>query len=258
MSIASSQPAARSRRDRGSLADFVDSVGSRFSTELGIDLTAAKPAEVFKWWLAAMLFGARISGVIATRTYREFAKQRLLSPDRILRCGWDGLVAVLDRGGYARYDFKTATKLLDVCRALKQQYGSDLNLVHARSHSPQDLEQRLRKLGNGIGEVTVGIFLREMRGIWPKADPLPSDLVLIAAKELGVLRENLMDRKRALAELKRKWADGGGSLSEFPDFEAALLRRGLAVRRASHKRKTITSVSGFSRRFSAAPQSASV
>lgn len=226
-----------SRRDGGSLADFVDSVGGKFSTELGINLAAAKPAELFKWWLAAMLFGARISRTLAARTYQEFAQQRLLSPERILRCGWEGLVAVLDRGGYARYDFKTATKLLDVCSALKQQYGSDLNLVHARSHSPQDLEQRLRKLGKGIGEVTVGIFLREMRGIWPKADPLPSDRVLIAAKELGVVPKNLMDRKRALVELKRRWADEGGSPSEFPDFEAALLRRGLAGHHTPAKTK---------------------
>jgi hypothetical protein len=32
--------------------------------------------------------------------------------------GWDGLVAILDRGGYVCYDYKTATKLLEINRNL--------------------------------------------------------------------------------------------------------------------------------------------
>ena len=244
MPMSSSRGAAGSCEGPDSFADFVNSEKGRFSTELAIDLASAKPSEVFKWWLAAILFGARISEGVAARTYREFAKQGLTSPDRILRCGWDGVVAVLDRGGYVRYDFKTATKLLEVCGALEKRYGGDLNLLHARSRNPKDLEERLRELGKGIGDVTVGIFLREMRGIWRQAEPLPSDLVLNAAKELKFLPKNLRDKKRALVELKAKWTKAGGLLTRFADFEAALLRRGLAIRRASRKRDTFAAAPG--------------
>lgn len=75
-----------------------------------------------------------------------------------------------------------------------------------------------------------------MRGIWRKAEPLPSDLVLSGAESLGLLGKKLNDRNRALEQLKAKWAEEGERLAQFPDFEAALLRRGLAVRRNSRKR----------------------
>jgi hypothetical protein len=65
---------------------------------------------------------------------------------------------------------------------------------------------------------------------------LPSDLVLSGAESLGLLGKNPKDRKRALEQLKAKWAEEGGRLAQFPDFEAALLRRGLAARRNSRKR----------------------
>jgi len=179
--------AGTAQRGRRPLGDFVKATGGRFSTELGIDVDSGESLEIFKWFLAAILFGARISGRIANGTYREFAKEGLLSADKILRCGWTGLVRALDRGGYTRYDFKTATKLLGICGALVENYAGDLNKLHTAAKNAPDLEKRVKELGKGIGDVTAGIFLREMRGTWAKAEPLPSDLVLIGAKELGLL-----------------------------------------------------------------------
>jgi hypothetical protein len=222
------------QRGRRPLADFVKATGGRFSAELRIDVESGKSSEIFKWFLAAILFGARISGRIATKTYREFAKEGLLSADKILRCGWTGLVRVLDHGGYARYDFKTATKLLGICRKLVDTYAGDLNKLHAAAKNARDLENRIKELGKGIGDVTAGIFLREMRGTWAKAEPLPSELVLIGAKELGLLPKAPINKARALNELKTRWIREGGRLSQFLDFEAALLRHGLAVRKAQH------------------------
>lgn len=224
------------RGDRKPLAALVETTGGRFSTALGIDLASGESTEIFKWFLAAILFGARISGSIAVQTYNEFARENLLTPAKLLRRGWNGLVEVLDRGGYVRYDFKTATKLLEVCQTLMDRYDGDLNTLHSSAEGPADLEQKIRQLGKGVGEVSVGIFLREMRGIWRKAEPMPSDLVLSGAESLGLLGKNPKDKRRALEELKAKWAEEGGRPAQFPDFEAALLRRGLATRRNSRKR----------------------
>lgn len=226
------------QRRRRSLADFVRATGGRFSTELGIDIESGKSSEIFKWFLAAVLFGARISGPIATRTYHEFTREGLVSADKILRRGWTGLVRVLDRGGYARYDFKTATKLLEVCRALEDGYAGDLNKLHATAENPRDLERRIKELGKGIGDVTAGIFLREMRGIWVKAEPLPSDLVLLAAMQLDLLPKAPSNSAHALRELKALWICENGRLSQFADFEAALVRHGLAVRKAHRSSDT--------------------
>jgi hypothetical protein len=217
------------------LSAMVETVGGRFSTELGIRLRSAESGEVFKWFLASVLFGARISEILAIRTYREFEKRGLTSPAKIAACGWDGLVAALDAGGYVRYDFKTATKLQEIVKALIPQYGGDLNRLHRAAADPRDLEAMLKALGKGIGEVTVNIFLRELRGIWRKAQPLPSPLVLNGAKSRKLLPRLLADRGRALAMLEERWAREGNKPGDFADFEAALVRCGLAMRRKASR-----------------------
>jgi len=169
------------------LERLVQELGGRFSTSLSIDLSHTDPSEVFKWFLASILYGARISVDIATKTYKEFERRSLLTPKAILDAGWDGLVEALDAGGYTRYDFKTATKLLTVVEELLKRYDGDLNKLHRSALDPRDLERRLKDLGKGIGDVTVNIFLRELRGLWEKADPLPSSLEILAAQKLGLI-----------------------------------------------------------------------
>jgi hypothetical protein len=45
-----------------------DALGGRYSTELGID-AGAGDAEIERWFLAATLFGTRISSAVAERTF---------------------------------------------------------------------------------------------------------------------------------------------------------------------------------------------
>jgi endonuclease III len=205
---------------------LVTAAGGRFSRELGIELKAERPADVFRWFLASVLFGARISETIVKHTVQAFEKAGVTTPAAIERTGWDGLVAILDSGGYVRYDFKTATKLLDVCRTLRERYSYDLERLHAEASDPRDLEERLAALAKGIGSVTANIFLREMRGIWWKARPLPSDLVMLAAGNLGLLSRRTVGSEQALALLQDRWKKSGGRAKDFPDLESALLRIG--------------------------------
>lgn len=187
----------------------------RFSAELGINVSAGRSREIFKWFLASVLFGARISENIVKQTFRQFASRNVVAPGAILNTGWDGLVEILDQGGYVRYDFKTAAKLLDICGTLKENYQADLANLHAAATDPKDLEQRLKSLAKGIGDVTVNIFLREMRGIWDKADPLPSDLAVMAAKDKGIIPGGVKDRRTALALLKEAWDTRGSGTRIF-------------------------------------------
>jgi hypothetical protein len=204
--------------------------GGRYAADLGIDLAAPDAGERFKWLLAALLYGTRISESLATRSWKEFAARDLLTPERILQTGWDGLVAILDAGGYVRYDYKTATKLLDVCTALERDYSGSLDRLHDAAADARDLENRIKALAKGIGDTTAGIFLRELRGIWAKADPPLSPLARSAAISLGYLGQE-MTPDRALARLKSMWAAEGGASNGFADFEAALVREGLRLRR---------------------------
>ena len=167
-----------------------------YSEELGLDLT--QPDDRFKWFLASILFAKRISADIAKQTYFYFEQEELTNPDAILEAGWNRLVEALDYGGYTRYDFSTATNLLEIARELKEKYG-DLERLHAESSSAADLESRLQEF-KGVGPVGVNIFLRELRGIWEKANPKPSQLAVAMAQKIGL---NIEDVERFESQLVR-------------------------------------------------------
>ena len=141
-------------------------------------------------------------------------------------------------GGYVRYDYKTATKLLEVCDALMRDYGGNLDVLHDAATDPRDLENRLKALGKGIGDTTVGIFLRELRGIWSRAEPPLSPLALAAATALGYLTPAVDDADRALVRLQKVWTAGGQPASVFAEFEAALVREGLRLRHQAMRHRT--------------------
>ena len=135
-----------------------------YAKDLDIDLSSKKEKAYFEWFLACLLFGKPIQQEVAKRTYFEFVNEGLTNPDAILRAGWDKLVEVLDRGHYVRYDFSTATKLLDVSKALKEKYGTVTHLLK-QSQSIDDLSSRLQEF-KGIGPKTTEIFLRDMKPIF--------------------------------------------------------------------------------------------
>lgn len=167
-----------------------------YSDELGLDLT--KPEGRFKWFLASVLFAKKISAETAKETYQYFEQEELTSPDAILHAGWDRIVEVLDSGGYTRYDFSTARKLLGLAKTLKEKYGS-LEQLHTESSTPSDLENRLQEF-KGVGPVGVNIFLRELRGIWEKAKPTPSPMAVLTAQRIGL---DLEDVERYESQLVR-------------------------------------------------------
>ena len=135
-----------------------------YARHLGIDLASKREEEIFKWFLACLLFGKPIQTEIAEQACRALLAAKLTSPQAILRAGWDKLVRLLDRAHYVRYDFSTATKLLEVSRELIRRYGTLTNLL-AEARTPSELSRRLQEFKH-IGPVTARIFLREVRPIW--------------------------------------------------------------------------------------------
>ena len=131
---------------------------------LGIRLSSRKEAELFKWFLACLLFGKPIQQEIAERAYTRLMSAGLRNPDAVLRAGWDELVRLLDEAHYVRYDFSSATKLLEVCQELKQRYGNMTKLI-AQARTASDLSARLQEFKH-IGPVTARIFTREVGPIW--------------------------------------------------------------------------------------------
>jgi hypothetical protein len=218
------------------VAALIEKQGQRYSELLGINLTHGDDKEVFRWFLAAVLFGAPITETSVIKTYKCFESHKVLTPEKILKTGWDGLVEILDEGSYTRYDYKTADKLLEVMGNLKIKYNGSLRLLHNQALDSSDLEKRLKELGKGIGDVTVSIFLRELRGVWSKADPKPTPLVVLAARSTWITRTE--SPEEALKKLKEFWNRNPVEGKSFVNFETALLRLGKDMRR--RKRQSLS------------------
>jgi len=203
---------------------LVENFGVRYPEIMGMKVETGNEEEIFKWFLASVLFGAPIRAETAIKTYKCFENRGILSPLKILETGWDGLVEVLDEGGYTRYDFKTATKLLEIARNLQERYNGSLNLLHDEAADSHDLEERIKGLAKGVGDATVSIFLRELRDVWPKANPKPTALVILSAKNLGIVKSGTPEK--ASEELKAFWKKNSVKGYSFTNFETALLRIG--------------------------------
>jgi endonuclease III len=182
--------------------EIISKLGGSYTSRLGINPEKGE-REIFKWWLASVLFGAPIREETVIKTFKIFIKNGLDTPSKILDAGWEKLVELLDEGGYTRYDFKTADKLLEVMKNLS---STSLQELYTSAKDERELEERLRSLGKGVGPSTVNIFLRELRGVWDVAPPI-STFVVEAAKNLGI-------------ELEPK------SGKDFVCLEASLLRLG--------------------------------
>ena len=168
-----------------------------YSSELGLNLK--RPEDRFKWFLSSIRYAKRISSEIAKKTYRMFEEEGLLTIEAIINAGWDKLVEVLDSGGYVRYDFSTASKLLEIAKTLKKKYSSLENL-YSQARDDSDLEKKLIEF-KGVGPTTVNIFLRELRPIWEKANPEPSNLALKVGKKLSLDKKEITYLESSLLRL---------------------------------------------------------
>lgn len=171
------------KKGGGKEIELIKEHGKLYSVQLGIDLVSKKESELFKWFLASILFGKRIGENIAIKTYNEFVKANVLTPRAILKAGWNRLVEILDAGGYVRYDFSTATKLLEISKKLLSEYGS-LTKLKESSKSEKEIVSKLLEF-KGVGPVTANIFLRELRTIWP-VNPEPLPIIKETAKRFGI------------------------------------------------------------------------
>ena len=193
---------------------LVATYGGRFSIELGIDVDRGG-RELDRWFLAATLFGNRISWRIAMRTYRVLANAGIATIGEVRGRSWAELVALLDEGGYVRYDYSTAGRLLALSEAVAGLSGDGaatlLAEARARRADPGTVLDGLP----GWGPTTVDVFLREVEHRARPSDRRAGD----AAAHLGLTGAEAAERLEALA--RRAGLD-------VRDLEAGLVRLWLA------------------------------
>ena len=216
---------ARSSARRIRLArQVVETLGGRFSTELGIDVDAGD-AQVERWFLAATLFGARISAAVAERTFRVLSDAGLARIGQARHIPQDDLIAYLDEGGYARYDFRTATRLQALSEVIGERYDGQAAVIGQRFTTYPGLCQALDVLP-GWGPVTIQLFLRELRGVWPGARPPLDQRAAAGARHLGLLGPG-----QAHPDLPRLAQLAADSRLDPRDLESGLVRLTLAHHR---------------------------
>lgn len=131
--------------------------------QLGLDQGLARGEEgaLFKWLIAAFLFGKPIQQSVAERAYRVIVQARGRDTPRTLGGSSHAeLVRMLGQARYVRYDRSTAERLRKLCDRLEDEYGGRVGDLFERSADQAEFEQRLLAF-EGIGPKTVEIFMRE-------------------------------------------------------------------------------------------------
>ncbi len=167
------------------------------SKDLGLDPNSGEE-DLFRWFLASLLFGKRIQQGVARRGWESLIGHGIDTPQAILGAGWRRLVDVLDEGHYVRYDESTADYLLDVARLLLARYHGKITEVLASSRDATDATKRLEQF-RGVGPKTAEIFLRDLDRaalIGRKADGGPVSLTRADLEQES--RDALRERARTL------------------------------------------------------------
>ncbi|GGE96272.1 hypothetical protein [Mycetocola zhadangensis] len=128
--------------------------------DLDLNPAGGSPEQLYRWFLASVLFGRPIQQSVAAATYRTLIAGGLTNPSAFGTLKREPLRRLLDRGGYVRLDYQMADTLHAVMRTIVDDYGSVHRLV-VTSENETDLTERLTAL-KGVGPVTAHIFTAQI------------------------------------------------------------------------------------------------
>ncbi|MDK1342614.1 endonuclease [Streptomyces sp. 378] len=168
--------------------ELVGAHGRTYAEEAGIRLKDT-PQPLYRLLVLSHLLSARIRGSIALATARALHEAGLRDPRRMARAAWQERVDALGRGGYRRYDERTATQLGDAAELLNDRWGGDLRRLRGEADGEVPELRRLLQEFPGMGPAGADIFLREAQGVWPEAAPYLDAKALQGAERLNLPKE---------------------------------------------------------------------
>lgn len=139
--------------------------------------------------MLACLLSARIRADIAVAAARELAAAGMRDPRRMAEATWQQRVDALGRGGYRRYDERTATQLGDGAALATERYGGDLRRLRDQADGDIATIRRLLQEFPGVGPAGADIFLREAQAVWPGTAPYFDAKALQGARALELPTE---------------------------------------------------------------------
>lgn len=164
--------------------ELVRKFGTTYAEQANITLTD-KPSPLWCLLVLSLLLSARIDAEIACRSARELFRARWRTPQRMRDSTWQQRVDALGRGGYRRYDERTATQLGEAAELVLDRWKGDLRRLHRESDSAQDLAVGLQTV-KGIGPAGAAIFLREVQVVWTDIRPFADIQATEGADRLGL------------------------------------------------------------------------
>jgi len=184
------------RDQRRTVRELVDAHGQTYAEEAGIRLKDT-PQPLYRLLVLAHLLSARISASIAVAAARALSEAGLRDPRRMAGATWQQRVDALGRGGYRRYDERTATQLGEAAELLTERWGGDLRRLRDEADGDVSELRRLLQEFPGMGPTGADIFLREAQLVWPEAGPRLDRKALRGAERLDLPGDQ--DRLLALA-----------------------------------------------------------
>jgi hypothetical protein len=168
--------------------ELVGAHGRTFAEDAGIKLKDT-PQPLYRLLVLALLLSARIRGSVAVDSARELYRAGMRDPRRMAEAGWQRRVDALGRGGYRRYDERTATQLGDGAELLTERWGGDLRRMRKEADGDVGELRRLLQEVPGLGPAGADIFLREAQRVWPEAAPYLDRKALDGAERLGLPKD---------------------------------------------------------------------
>jgi endonuclease III len=170
------------------IRELVGAHGRTYAEEAGIGLKDT-PQPLYRLLVLSHLLSARIRGSVALATARALHEAGLRDPRRMAQATWQQRVDALGRGGYRRYDERTATQLGDAAGLLSERWGGDLRRLRREADGDVSELRRLLQEFPGIGPAGADIFLREAQGVWPEAAPYLDTKALQGAERLDLPKD---------------------------------------------------------------------
>ncbi|MGW2486394.1 endonuclease [Streptomyces sp. NPDC001606] len=183
-------------RDERVLHELLSRYGRTYAEEADIRLRDT-PQPLYRLLVLALLLSARIRASVAVAAARALHEDHLDTPRRMAEADWQQRVDALGRGGYRRYDERTATQLGDGAALLLDRWGGDLRRLHREAHGDPDELRELLQEEPGVGPAGADIFLREAQRVWRELAPYLDDKALSGAARLGLPKDP--DKLTALA-----------------------------------------------------------
>ncbi|MGW2822002.1 endonuclease [Streptomyces sp. NPDC001443] len=166
--------------DEAVVRALLDRQERTYAEQAGIRLRNT-PAPLYQTLVLATLLSAPIRAGTAVAAARALFDARLRTPRAMLEATWQDRVDALGRGGYRRYDERTATMLGNGAALVLDRWHGDLR----RLREEPDPKQALLDLP-GIGPAGADIFLRDVQGVWPEFAPYIDRKALDGARRLGL------------------------------------------------------------------------